>query len=338
MKLSVIVPIYNSANVMEGTIRSLLAQPIEQWELILVDDGSTDGSGAICDTFAAADSRIRVLHQENKGVAAARNTGLAAARGKYIGFADSDDSIKPQMFQKLLDCAEHNQSDMVMGGYEKVYAANQRDTVHIPFENVLTDVQSIKNVAWSMAFWNGYLEGKQLPAVYGSVWPNLYRAEFLRKYLICFPEGVRIGEDLLFNLDVIYHAENISVVDEPLYEYNVANTSATRKKNPQLWNCYTELLQLEAEKLTAQYGESDELDYNFHRQTINYAINVAEEQICVFYKGNALHAALYDLCSDARVQKAAIYIVKYGKTLKERLQAMLIRGKRVRLIRLWLTR
>lgn len=338
MKLSIIAPIYNAAAFMESMVRSVQAQEADDWELILVDDGSTDGSGELCDALAAADARIRVIHQPNSGAAAARNAGLAAARGAYIGFIDSDDAAKPGMFRKLLSSAELHRSDIVMGGYEKVHDDAHRDAVHIPFPEEVTGSHAIRKIAWSMAFWNGYWEGKQMPSVYGSVWPNLYRADFLRRYEIGFPAGVRIGEDLLFNLDAFRHAERVSVVDEPLYAYNVANASATRKQNRELWERYTQLLRLEAEKLTLQYGPSEELTYNLHRQAVNYAINVGEEQLCVFRRGREARRAIRALCGDEQLQTAAAYIAKHGRSLKERMQAILIKGRFAGLIQLWLTK
>jgi hypothetical protein len=261
--------------------------------------------------------------------------GLDAATGDYSGFVDADDSIKPQMYRKLIDSAQTHGSDMVMGGYEKV-DGDHRTPVEIPFEEVLRSEEEIRNVSWSMAFWNAWTDGKYLPSVYGSVWPNLYRRELLEAHQIRFPEGVAIGEDLLFNLEYLAHVKKLSVVNEPLYEYNIANTSATRRQNKSLWQRYGVLLRREGELLCRLYGESADLEYNLHRQLMNYAINVGEEQLCVFLKGAEAKCALKALCADPELQASASYIMKHGKNAKERLQAALIRGKFAGLIRLWL--
>ena len=106
MKLSIIVPVYQVEAHIDECITSILDQTFRDFELILVDDGSLDRCPAICDAYAQKDSRIRVIHQKNQGLSAARNTGLQAARGDYIGFVDSDDFIEASMYEKLLDNLE----------------------------------------------------------------------------------------------------------------------------------------------------------------------------------------------------------------------------------------
>ena len=335
MKLSVIVPVYNCKDFLPALAAAAARMPGDDWELILVDDGSKDGSSVICDEIAANDAHIRIIHKQNGGVSSARNMGLDAATGEYIGFVDADDSIKPQMYLRLIESAQMFSSDMVMGGYEKV-DGDHRIPVDIPFHEVLQSEKEIQNISWSMAFWNAWTDGEYLPSVYGSVWPNLYRRDLLQKYRIRFPEDIAIGEDLLFNLEYLSHVKKLSVVNEPLYEYNVANSSATRKRNQFLWQRYNVLLRREEALLTRLYGESASLEYNLHRQRINYAINVGEEQLCVFLNGAEAKRALKDLCSDPDLQESAGYIMKHGKNIKERLQAALVRGKFSGLIRLWL--
>ena len=140
----------------------------------------------------------------------------------------------------------------------------------------------------------------------------------------------------MFNLEYLSHVKKLSLVNDPLYEYNVANASATRKQNKFLWQRYRVLLQREGELLVRLYGESESLNYNLHRQRMNYAINVGEEQLCVFLQGAEAKRALRELCSDPDLQESAGYMMKHGKNTKERLQAALIRGKFAGLIRLWL--
>jgi glycosyltransferase involved in cell wall biosynthesis len=335
MILSVIVPVYNCKGFLPALGETAAALEGESWEMILVDDGSTDGSGPVCDDLARSNPRIRVIHKENGGVSTARNAGLDAAAGEYIGFLDADDAAKPHMYRMLIESACTHGSDMVMGGYEKV-AADCRSPVSIPFGPVVAG-EEIRRIAWAMAFWGGWLEGKQLPTLYGSVWPNLYRADLIRAHDLRFPVGIAIGEDLLFNLAYLAHVKTVSVVNEPLYEYNIANSSATRKQNQQLWQRYSALLDAQGPLLREIYGDSPELNYNLHRQRINYAINVGEEQICVFRDKKEAKRELKALCADPGLRKSAAFLLKNGKTPKERLQAGLIRGGFAGLIRLWLT-
>ena len=111
--ISVIIPVYNVEKFLAECVDSVLAQTYTDWEAILVDDGATDASGAMCDAYAAKDPRIRVIHRENGGLSAARNTGLKAARGEYVYFLDSDDYIEPDTLALLLETAEREQADVV---------------------------------------------------------------------------------------------------------------------------------------------------------------------------------------------------------------------------------
>ena len=124
MKLSIIIPIYNVAAFLPDTIQSVLDQTFRDFELILVDDGSTDGSDDICDRFAENDSRIRVIHQQNAGVSAARNTGLDAVRGDFIGWVDSDDIIEKDMFAVMLSLAQMHDADIVQCEHDRLDTLN----------------------------------------------------------------------------------------------------------------------------------------------------------------------------------------------------------------------
>ena len=119
-KISVIVPVYKAEKFLSNCIKSILNQTYHDLEVILVDDGSPDSSGQICEEYAKKDNRIKVIHQKNAGVAAARNVGLDLATGDYITFVDSDDYIRPQMYEKMLKCAQNNHCDLVMCDCMKV--------------------------------------------------------------------------------------------------------------------------------------------------------------------------------------------------------------------------
>ena len=124
MKLSIIIPIYNVEHYLPQTIESVLAQSFWDFELILVNNGSSDGSGAGCDRYGAQDERIRVIHQKNTGVSDARNTGVAAAQGDYIGFTDSDDIIETDMYQVMMAWAERYDADVVQCQHDRADTLN----------------------------------------------------------------------------------------------------------------------------------------------------------------------------------------------------------------------
>ena len=118
-KVSIIVPVYNIENYIRVCVESILAQTYESFELILVDDGSKDNSGILCDEYAAIDSRVKVIHKENGGVSSARNTGLQQAKGKWIMYVDGDDWIEPDMIESLIEAAKATEADLVFGDYMK---------------------------------------------------------------------------------------------------------------------------------------------------------------------------------------------------------------------------
>lgn len=120
LAISIIVPVYNVEKYLNRCLDSILNQTFTDFELILVDDGSTDNSGIICDEYKTKDNRIKVIHKENGGLSSARNAGLDIARGRYIGFVDSDDFISKDMYQILYNEAEKNKADMIMCEFKKV--------------------------------------------------------------------------------------------------------------------------------------------------------------------------------------------------------------------------
>lgn len=119
--ISVIVPVYNAENYLDDCIQSVLDQSIDCFELILVDDGSTDKSGVVCDTWAIDDERIKVIHTANKGAAAARNQGVKAAAGNYVTFVDADDTVTNDYLEYLYGCLNEYSTDIAVGGFEKIY-------------------------------------------------------------------------------------------------------------------------------------------------------------------------------------------------------------------------
>ena len=119
-KVSIVVPVYNVKDYLEKCVDSILRQTEREFELLLIDDGSTDGSGELCDTLAERDGRVRVIHQENRGLGGARNTGIEAARGTWLLLVDSDDWIEPEILEKALKAAERENADMVSFGFRSV--------------------------------------------------------------------------------------------------------------------------------------------------------------------------------------------------------------------------
>lgn len=212
--ISVVMPVYGVEKYLSDAVTSVCRQSEADWELILVDDASPDGCGAICDRFAAQDRRISVIHlTENGGLSNARNTGLQQASGKYVMFMDSDDRIDISLFGKLkkaVDC-ENAPQMIVWGAAEEHYGADgtliERREVCMQ-ENVCHTARQVRVCALA-------LEQKTL---LGYAWNKLYERELLLKNNIRF-EKVQLIEDIVFNLQVLPHVERMQVLPDALYFY-----------------------------------------------------------------------------------------------------------------------
>ena len=182
--LSIIVPVYNVEKYLKTCINSLLEQKLDAYEIILVDDGSTDSSGGICDEYAKKHEKIQVIHKKNGGLSSARNTGIENAVGKYIGFVDSDDYIMPEMYKNLIEVAEKCNAQMVMSRY--FCFENQSD-----LEKISINLKEVKNKARVYNTEDVLKEffTRNIPE---SVCSNLYSSELWSK--LRFVEG-EINED-----------------------------------------------------------------------------------------------------------------------------------------------
>ena len=217
-KISVIIPVYNTALYLERCIGSVLKNTFHDFEIICVNDGSTDNSLEILNGLAAKDSRIHVIDQENGGVSSARNHGMDEANGEYICFIDSDDWIHPQFFEILVSEAEKSNSLLTIAHFRQTYEySNIFENLSPPFSSKIIPVTE----AFST---DGNLRR--------AVWARLYKKEHIKD--IRFPLDIQYGEDQIFNLLVgsNFSSESIAVLDMPLYFYYQARTdSLVKTKN-----------------------------------------------------------------------------------------------------------
>lgn len=214
--LSIIVPVYQCEEFVEKCILSLLNQTEKNIEVILIDDGSTDNSGKIVDKYAACDSRIIAIHKSNGGVSSARNIGISKATGKYIMFVDADDVIKSDMCEQLLNNALKYNSDMVVSGFI-LKDKNNKENYMIRPEAIYKSVYEI----------NGDFNKLYGSFFFHNVCGKLYKTDLALKYK--FKEKIRIGEDLLYNLEYLEHCINIVSIKYCGYVYVFNSNSATKK-------------------------------------------------------------------------------------------------------------
>ncbi len=226
MLLSIVIPVYNVKEYLPQTVESLYAQAFEDFELLLINDGSTDGSDAICDQIAAEDSRVRVFHIPNGGVSAARNLGLMQAKGDYVHFMDSDDTLKPGMYCEFQKQARRNGPDIITCGVEYI---NVRWNTSESIKD--TQTQHIHNPG-------AYLN--RLPTALRKllllhVVNKWYRRTWLDENKCRFQEDVRFGEDMIFNCQVLQHAASISAVAREYYCYHRRGDGLTGIQYPEPW-------------------------------------------------------------------------------------------------------
>lgn len=216
--VSIIVPVYNVEQYLERMIVSILVQTYPHFELILVDDGSTDSSLGICKKIT--DTRIRVIEQKNAGVSVARNNGMNHAKGDYIIFVDSDDSVEPDMLEKLMNIPLEDNELIIYGYY--IHDLEKNDEITKNVGNSQARELTPKTIATN--FWTYYSQG-----LINSPCNKLYRTAIIRENDILFPEGVKMGEDLLFNLTYFDHIHRFKIIDQYFYHYYLYETQSSRK-------------------------------------------------------------------------------------------------------------
>ncbi len=220
-KVSVVIPFYNGIAYLEACVRSVQAQTLREIEILLVDDGSTDGSGDLADRLAREDARIRVIHRQNQGPSATRNAGIDASGGDYIGFVDADDLIEPQMYEKLYDAAVSLSCEIVTCTYNSF-----RETGLIAVTKPQFPMHTRLSPAQIRA---------QMPRMIGDrslqfTWRNLYAASLLRDRQIRYDPQIRIGEDAVFNMECFLRADGVAAIPDCLYHYRYVPTSLVRSK------------------------------------------------------------------------------------------------------------
>ena len=221
VKISIIVPVYNALEWLDACVSSVLNQTFQDFELILVDDGSTDGSENLCDRYAAEDGRIKVIHKANGyGAGEARNVGLSEAKGEFVTFLDSDDKMKPWMLERLYMMQKNEDYDLVIGGYVFL---QEKDKFGPAFG--LDDTVIIGNEKALDYFIRYYPDG-----LLGYPWNKLYRRQIIVDHGLTFPKMRRL-EDGIFNVAYIQHVERLCVIKEAIYEYRV-NSQVTLRKLP----------------------------------------------------------------------------------------------------------
>lgn len=261
-QLSIIVPVYQAEKYIENCLNSILDQTFSDFELILINDGSIDNSGNLCDEYAHKDSRVKVIHKKNGGQALARNVGINVALGKYIGFVDNDDLIEPDMFNVLIKNIEAANADISACSFiQKNEDGKTEHDKHSYFKYVFSNRDGVKEILL-----------REKLDIY--VWTKIYRKDFLDKYRIRFESG-KNDEDILFNYKAYTFAQ-VSIADNyPLYIYNHRSSSASRTYPKLYLEKYLSGTLYRVNKIVSLTQQNyPELAYLAKRQKIIYCIQM----------------------------------------------------------------
>ena len=216
MDISIIIPVYNVEHYLKRCVDSVLHQENVSFEIVLVDDGSTDSSGEICDKYATEHPEVRCIHTTNAGPATAKNVGYDVSTGNYVAFIDSDDEIKPNMFSQMLQAGYQHNADIVCCNYIQVdERGNISHTEHTGREYVLTQDEALKAIL---------IKDK----IYSQCWTKIYKRNTMQKYGIRNTEGLKTEEDFIYNIRAFACSKTVCIVDKPLYIYTHRSTSLSK--------------------------------------------------------------------------------------------------------------
>ena len=206
--VSIIVPVYNAEKNLDRCIESVLKQDYENFELILMDDGSKDNSGNLCDEYAKKDARIRVIHKENSGVSDTRNQAIQLARGEYLQFIDSDDWITPDATGLMVRMAQESKCEMVIADFYRVIGERLAHKGDIREDGLLTREEFAL-----------YMMEDPADFYYGVLWNKLYRRDIVEEFQLRMDENISWCEDFIFNMEYIRHVKNVYALHVPIYYY-----------------------------------------------------------------------------------------------------------------------
>lgn len=267
--VSIIVPVYNVKNYLHRCVQSILSQSYTSFELILVDDGSTDGSSRVCDDFQAKDSRISVIHKPNGGVSSARNMGIQKSRGEYILFCDSDDCVSTDWCSRLVRIMSSGTNELAVGVCRIQWQAE--DDFQLCSNSSGVD-SVLKRNEIALLFKAGLIS---------SPVNKIYRKDVICSNGIQFDETLRFGEDTKFALEYLLHANgDIGFCDETLYFYDTqVPGSLTKRYVESMWDFWKYRIRME-KKVLASYGVPNDIALELTQKTELWAgIHSAENAI-----------------------------------------------------------
>lgn len=247
MRLSVVIPVYNVEKYIRECVDSVLNQTMKDFELVMVDDGSTDSSGFILDAYQEKDHRIRVIHKKNGGVSAARNDALKCCTGDYVYIMDSDDYLEPDAFSTMCEEAVRTNADVVITDHCKFAKQEVQNPVHFFGESFVTEDPDIIAQLQNMVLHKSYAPfqtSENNGMGLGAPWTKLVKAELIREHRLQFDPYVRgVFDDCLFSLGVFEYARSVSYVRKITYHFRVLQSSLTHRFRPDQLDIYSRIFE-----------------------------------------------------------------------------------------------
>lgn len=313
-QISIIMPVYNKMNYLNRSINSILNQTFKDFELIIVDDGSSDDSLKICNEFFRKDNRIQIISINNSGVSNARNIGLQHAKGRYIQFIDGDDYIDLDMFKELKKIIDKYTPDIILTGLTKV------DKEYNSISEIIPSLKGLKNKQDLM---DNFVEEQFRTGIYGCVSNKLIKRSVIEKIGLKFNKDIKLAEDLDFYLTLYDYINDIYFLDKSFYYYlqNAENSSTSIKfKN----NYFTQILiNLKAKNMLSKNSSLNINNENIINKVItNFTLcYLYDEFDCSFSKNKKVVNKIYD------DQRIIMSLISDNQNLFKKIIILLIKNK-----------
>lgn len=290
--LSIIVPVYRAERFLHKCIDSILNQSLSDLELILVDDGSPDGSGEICDVYVQKDARVKVIHQKNSGVSAARNRGLEEATGEFVGFVDSDDWVTESMYETMYTAAITQDAEIVMCDIRAVC------------EDGTEQMDTIRQLAGDCLLIHEDRTPELMPDFGGSACRCIYQRALLEEYHIQFPEGLKFSEDRIFNIYSMGRAKRVAYLKKPLYVQYVNMDSCVHRYHSDYFTHVKRAVEKTEGAVAAAWDNNLEYQRAYHRHFFYGALgaiyNVKHAQSGLSWKQKMKE--IKHICDDSKLR------------------------------------
>ncbi|WP_288352572.1 glycosyltransferase [uncultured Bacteroides sp.] len=264
--ISVIIPIYKiKEELLRECLNSISLQKLKNLEIILIDDGSPDNSGKICDEYAENDNRIKVIHQKNQGVSVARNVGINNSNSEWITFIDPDDWIEANWSEVLFETINNTAADIIMFDYYQEFATKQNPQYLKSESGYLSEnyLHAIKIAPFNQLIINNKFQEYETNVI----WNKVYRTKLIKENNITFDPEARKGQDVIFNAEILQLTSNIFYIHKTLYHYRYLQESITNRYNPKV-RFYNEIAFKHYERIIERYSLTDEYKEAFYARVL----------------------------------------------------------------------